>query len=224
MVLFPWTSTRVPAFSRKRVVPQPPPPQTWKMGAFLRSLSSQRRKAASSGSLASRLVILAITSYRMVASERVSRAARFCGTEMDSFHSPFWYSLVVAGCGGLGSPVAVYLAVAGMGTIRLIDHDKVELSNLNRQILHWDKDIGKGKAESAAEKLRQLNPEVYIEAIDVFDNVVATQSYQAWYDPDAAVGVFGKVMGNAFGSGETSLNFWELGYTGNLPNLMRETN
>ena len=74
--------------------------------------------------------------------------------------------VVVAGCGGLGSPVSVYLAAAGVGTIRLIDHDKVELSNLNRQILHWDKDIGRGKAKSAAEKLKQLNKEVNIEAID----------------------------------------------------------
>jgi len=74
--------------------------------------------------------------------------------------------VVVAGCGGLGSPLSVYLAAAGVGTIRLIDHDKVELSNLNRQILHWDKDIGRGKVKSAAEKLKQLNKGVNIEAID----------------------------------------------------------
>lgn len=72
----------------------------------------------------------------------------------------------IAGAGGLGSPISTYLAAAGVGTIRIVDHDRVELSNLNRQILHWDKDIGKGKVESALEKLRHLNGTVKIEAID----------------------------------------------------------
>ncbi len=74
--------------------------------------------------------------------------------------------IVVAGSGGLGSPSSIYLAAAGVGTIRIIDRDKVELSNLNRQILHWDKDIGKNKVDSAAEKLHQLNKEIKIEAIN----------------------------------------------------------
>ncbi len=74
--------------------------------------------------------------------------------------------VVIAGGGGLGSPSAIYLAAAGVGTIRIIDHDRVELSNLNRQILHWDKDIGRNKVDSAAEKLRQLNQGVKIEARD----------------------------------------------------------
>jgi molybdopterin/thiamine biosynthesis adenylyltransferase len=74
--------------------------------------------------------------------------------------------VVIAGGGGLGSPSAIYLAAAGVGTIRIIDHDRVELSNLNRQILHWDRDIGKSKVNSAARKLEQLNKEIKIEAID----------------------------------------------------------
>jgi molybdopterin/thiamine biosynthesis adenylyltransferase len=74
--------------------------------------------------------------------------------------------VVVAGGGGLGSPSSIYLAAAGVGTIRIIDHDKVELSNLNRQILHWDKDIGRKKVDSAAEKLGQLNKRIKIEAIE----------------------------------------------------------
>ena len=73
--------------------------------------------------------------------------------------------VVVAGGGGLGSPVSIYLAAAGIGTIRLIDHDRVELSNLNRQILHWDKDVGREKVNSAAEKLQKLNEGVQIEAV-----------------------------------------------------------
>lgn len=73
--------------------------------------------------------------------------------------------VVIAGSGGLGSPIAIYLAAAGVGTIRIIDHDTVELSNLNRQVLHWDKDIGRRKVESSAEKLQQLNRYLTIEAI-----------------------------------------------------------
>ncbi len=73
--------------------------------------------------------------------------------------------VIIAGSGGLGSPAAIYLAAAGVGTIRIVDHDKVELSNLNRQILHWDKDIGRNKVDSAAEKLNQLNPHIKIEAV-----------------------------------------------------------
>ena len=71
----------------------------------------------------------------------------------------------IAGAGGLGSPVAIYLAVAGIGTIRIVDHDRVELSNLNRQILHQDDNVGDTKADSAAAKLTKLNPGVKIEAI-----------------------------------------------------------
>ncbi len=62
----------------------------------------------------------------------------------------------IAGVGGLGSPVALYLAAAGIGTITLADYDSVERSNLNRQILHWEGDIGRLKVESAQEKLKSL--------------------------------------------------------------------
>ena len=73
--------------------------------------------------------------------------------------------VVVAGSGGLGSPVSIYLTAAGIGTIRIVDHDKAELSNLNRQVLHWDKDLGREKVASAAEKLSQLNKSVKIEPV-----------------------------------------------------------
>lgn len=72
----------------------------------------------------------------------------------------------VAGAGGLGSSIATYLAAAGVGTIRVVDHDEVELSNLNRQVLHWEEDIGKKKASSAVAKLKKLNPWLKIEAIE----------------------------------------------------------
>jgi len=73
--------------------------------------------------------------------------------------------VVIAGTGGLGSPIALYLTAAGVGTLRIIDNDKVELSNLNRQILHWDKDIGKAKTASAYDKLSKLNKNVTIETV-----------------------------------------------------------
>ena len=73
--------------------------------------------------------------------------------------------VAIAGAGGLGSPIAIYLTAAGIGMIRMIDHDQVTLSNLNRQILHWEEDIGRKKVDSAGEKLRNLNREVKIEGI-----------------------------------------------------------
>ncbi len=69
--------------------------------------------------------------------------------------------VMVAGAGGLGAPVSMYLAAAGIGHIVLVDRDRVDRSNLNRQLLHWEKDIGEAKVRSATEKLRGLNP--YIE-------------------------------------------------------------
>jgi adenylyltransferase/sulfurtransferase len=75
-------------------------------------------------------------------------------------------SVFIAGAGGLGSPAAIYLAAAGVGRLRIVDHDKVDLTNLNRQVLHWDKDIGREKVGSAKEKLQGLNPDVRIEAIE----------------------------------------------------------
>jgi adenylyltransferase/sulfurtransferase len=71
--------------------------------------------------------------------------------------------VLLIGCGGLGSPCAYYLAAAGVGKIGLVDSDKVELNNLQRQIIHFMKDVGKKKAESAKEKLESINTDVKIE-------------------------------------------------------------
>lgn len=71
----------------------------------------------------------------------------------------------LAGAGGLGSPAAYYLAAAGVGTIVIADHDTVDLSNLNRQILHWEENIGKKKVDSAAAKLGKLNTAIKIETV-----------------------------------------------------------
>src|SRR5207248_11408636 len=67
------------------------------------------------------------------------------------------------GAGGLGSPAALYLAAAGVGKIRIVDFDKVDLSNLQRQLLHGTKDVARSKLESARDRLRDLNPEIEVE-------------------------------------------------------------
>ena len=71
-------------------------------------------------------------------------------------------SVLIVGAGGLGCPAAVYLAAAGVGKIGMVDMDKVELSNLQRQILHTVDDIGTEKTTSAKKKLQQLNPDVEV--------------------------------------------------------------
>ena len=67
------------------------------------------------------------------------------------------------GAGGLGSPAALYLAAAGVGKIGIVDFDDVDLSNLQRQILHGTKDVGRNKLESARDRLRDANPNVEVE-------------------------------------------------------------
>jgi molybdopterin/thiamine biosynthesis adenylyltransferase len=73
----------------------------------------------------------------------------------------------IAGAGGLGSPVSIYLTAAGVGHLRLVDHDKVDLTNLNRQVVHWTADVGRKKVDSAQEKLNKLNPNVTVETLSV---------------------------------------------------------
>jgi molybdopterin/thiamine biosynthesis adenylyltransferase len=74
--------------------------------------------------------------------------------------------IFIAGAGGIGSPVSIYLAVAGIGTLTVVDSDSVDLTNLNRQILHHDRDIGEKKIASARERLEDINPDITIRAID----------------------------------------------------------
>jgi sulfur-carrier protein adenylyltransferase/sulfurtransferase len=70
--------------------------------------------------------------------------------------------VLLVGAGGLGSPAALYLAAAGVGTLGIIDADVVDLSNLQRQILHTTADVGQAKTESAKDALRALNPDVNV--------------------------------------------------------------
>ena len=71
-------------------------------------------------------------------------------------------TVLIIGMGGLGSPTALYLAAAGVGHIVIADFDQVELSNLQRQIIHQTKDIGDDKVNSAKNKLTELNPEIKV--------------------------------------------------------------
>jgi adenylyltransferase/sulfurtransferase len=71
----------------------------------------------------------------------------------------------VAGIGGLGSISAYYLAAAGIGRLKVVDRDKVDHSNLNRQIIHWTDNLGEWKSESALRKLNSLNPNCSVEAV-----------------------------------------------------------
>jgi adenylyltransferase/sulfurtransferase len=81
-------------------------------------------------------------------------------------------SVVVVGAGGVKSPVLYYLAAAGIGRITIVDADRVEHSNLNRQILYQESDIGRYKAEAAAERLRALNSDIQI--VSIVDHLTAS--------------------------------------------------
>lgn len=76
--------------------------------------------------------------------------------------------VLIVGAGGLGSPVALYLAAAGVGTLGLVDGDLVSLTNLQRQVIHSTPDVGRAKVDSAEEKLRAINPDVTIVKHEVY--------------------------------------------------------
>src|SRR5512136_2642526 len=75
--------------------------------------------------------------------------------------------VLIIGVGGLGSPISLYLAAAGVGTIGIADADSVELSNLQRQIAHHTGDIGRPKVISASEKMAAMNPDIKVNIHDV---------------------------------------------------------
>lgn len=94
--------------------------------------------------------------------ERYDRQIRIDGFGKDGQKKLKSAKVVVAGVGGLGCLASIYLAVAGVGELILVDKEKIELNNLNRQVLYWDEDIGRAKVEVATEKLRRLNPSINV--------------------------------------------------------------
>jgi sulfur-carrier protein adenylyltransferase/sulfurtransferase len=86
------------------------------------------------------------------------------------------------GAGGLGSPAALYLAAAGVGKLGLVDFDRVDLTNLQRQVLHGTKDVGRSKLESARDRLRDINPEIEIKLHECRFSRETAQQIIADYD------------------------------------------
>ncbi len=88
--------------------------------------------------------------------------------------------VLIIGAGGLGSPAAVYLAAAGVGTIGIVDGDRVDLSNLQRQILHFNHDVGRPKVQSARRHIEDLNPDVDVR---VFPTVITAENAEEIISP-----------------------------------------
>jgi molybdopterin/thiamine biosynthesis adenylyltransferase len=97
--------------------------------------------------------------------ERYDRQIRIGGIGLEGQLKLKGAKVTIAGAGGLGCSATVYLAAAGVGDMRIVDEEDVDLSNLNRQIGHWDKDVGRAKADSLGEKIRKLNPQVKLDPV-----------------------------------------------------------
>ena len=93
--------------------------------------------------------------------------------------------VLIVGAGGLGSPVATYLALGGVGTIGVVDFDVVDLSNLQRQILHRTEDVGKPKIESAKESLLSYNPNIKVRTFE--EPLVSDNAFRKLEDFDIVV-------------------------------------
>ena len=97
---------------------------------------------------------------------RYSRQIQLSEVGIDGQQQLLQSSVLIIGMGGLGSPVAAYLAAAGIGQLTLVDFDVVDLSNLQRQILHGTADIDKPKVESAAQSLQLINPDIKLNRVN----------------------------------------------------------
>jgi molybdopterin-synthase adenylyltransferase len=106
--------------------------------------------------------------------------------------------VTIVGAGGLGCPAAQVLASAGVGTIRIIDGDRVELSNLPRQFLHHTKDVGRFKVDSIREKIEAMNPDVMVDAMCLFadQNNIADLLAESDYVIEACDGQAAKFLVN----------------------------
>jgi molybdopterin/thiamine biosynthesis adenylyltransferase/rhodanese-related sulfurtransferase len=132
--------------------------------------------------------------------------------------------VLCVGAGGLGSPTIMYLAAAGIGEIGIVDFDRVDISNLQRQIIHTQDDIGKSKALSAKEKVASLNPEIRINtyevkldssnAVDIFNNydliIDCTDNFATRYLINDAAAILGKpyIWGSIYRFDGQASVFW----------------
>ncbi|AQZ93541.1 molybdopterin-synthase adenylyltransferase MoeB [Halopseudomonas phragmitis] len=97
---------------------------------------------------------------------RYSRQILLAQIDIDGQQRLLDSRVLIVGLGGLGAPVALYLAAAGVGELVLADHDQVDLTNLQRQVIHHQADIGRAKVSSAAERVRAINPEVKVRCLE----------------------------------------------------------
>lgn len=99
--------------------------------------------------------------------DRYSRHLSLTQVGENGQHRLLRSKVLLIGAGGLGCPAALYLAAAGIGTLGVVDADVVDLSNLQRQVLHRTSDVGRAKVDSAARSVRDLNPDTVVEALPV---------------------------------------------------------
>ncbi len=114
--------------------------------------------------------------------ERYSRHILLKDVGVEGQMKLFAGKVLIIGAGGLGAPVALYLAAAGVGTIGIADADCVDISNLQRQVIHHTPDVGKAKVESAAEKMRAINPDVTVRTYQEFIRAANVREIIRGYD------------------------------------------
>lgn len=114
--------------------------------------------------------------------ERYSRHILLEGVGEEGQQKLLASKVLVIGAGGLGSPAAMYLAAAGVGTIGIVDADEVELSNLQRQIIHSTEDLGKAKVLSAKETMQKMNPDVTVNTYQMIINSTNIRKVMEEYD------------------------------------------
>lgn len=128
--------------------------------------------------------------------------------------------VLVIGAGGLGSAVLSYLAASGIGTLGIIDHDRVELSNLQRQILHETGDIGRAKTDSARNRIEELNPHIkiitYAERFDQQNAVELVKDYDIIVDGSDNFPTRYAVNDACFAAGKTFISAAIQGFSGQL--------
>lgn len=99
---------------------------------------------------------------------RYSRHILLPEIDLEGQHRISRSKVAIIGAGGLGSPIALYLAASGVGQLSIVDHDSVDLGNMQRQIIYTSHDIGRGKSRSAAAALDRLNPDIRITSIESY--------------------------------------------------------